>query len=91
MGVVVAVRIAEDIKAGAYRAQLEALRDRLAAEIDCVSEPRELPPLIKELREVIKTLDSLPVANGATKLGQIEAQRAKRQGRGNAVSVPTPD
>ena len=48
---------------GNYRASLEALRDRLAAGIDGASERQliHLAPLSKQLADVLRLLEELPV------------------------------
>ena len=73
-------RVYTEIRYGDYRRQLEALRDRLAREIDSEGTgPRELPALVKQLTEVVRALDALPTAGGMTKLDELKARRESRQ------------
>jgi hypothetical protein len=62
-----------DVAAGGdRRALLEAIRDRLAAELSRV-DGRDVVVLVKELRSVIRELDTLPPAAGReTPLDRIE-------------------
>ena len=52
---------------GDYRAGLEALRDTLAAGIDGAGERQliHLAPLAKQLADVMRTLEELPVVDAA--------------------------
>ena len=55
--------LADVIGQGNYRASLEALRDRLAQGIDGASERQliHLAPLSKQLADVLRLLEELPV------------------------------
>lgn len=65
------------IKAGERRASLEAIRDKLAAELkDAYG--RDAAALAKELREVIRELDSLPTGGEESTVDQLAARRARR-------------
>lgn len=80
------------------RSLLEAIRDRLVAELDgdvghrrsceckCGVPPdsRTVPTLAKEIRELLKELDSLPVPNASAPADEIAGRRAAR--RAKAVS-----
>lgn len=77
------------------RGLLEAIRDRLAAEMDgraghrrvcdcrCGVPPdaRTVPTLAKELREIVRELDELPVVGGKSKLDELTAARQRRRGK----------
>jgi hypothetical protein len=72
---------------------LEAIRDRLIAELDgdaghrrscdcnCGVPPdaRTVPTLAKELRELIKEIDGLPDERGESKLDELARKRGARQ------------
>lgn len=80
--------LAEVVAQGDMRESLEALRDRLAGEVErvadegfCVSCKRgssSIAPLAKQLADVLKLIDALPVAEGGSKLDDLTARRAKR-------------
>ena len=55
------------VSEGVYRASLEALRDRLGAGIDSLSDRQliHLAPLAKQLADVLCTLEDLPVPDAA--------------------------
>lgn len=75
------------------RALLEAIRDRLIAELDgdaghrrsceckCGVPPdaRTVPTLAKELRELIRELDGLPVPNATAPADEIARRRDERR------------
>jgi hypothetical protein len=75
------------------RAQLEAIRDRLAqfldgdighrnsCECECGVPPdlRTLPSAAKEYRELIRELDELPATGGVSELDELSAARKARQ------------
>lgn len=74
---------------GDMRASLAALRDRLAAQIDAAegrcsecgaADGRVLAVLTKELREVIRAIDELPAAEGASVIDELANARKARQG-----------
>jgi len=55
------------VRSGTYRAQLEALRDDLAASIEGLSDRQVVhkAPLAKQLADVLATLADLPVPDAA--------------------------
>ena len=55
------------VSSGDYRASLEALRDTLAAGIDGAGERQliHLAPLGKQLAEIMRTLEEMPVVDAA--------------------------
>jgi hypothetical protein len=65
------------VRAGTYRAQLEALRDDLAASIEGLSERQVVhkAPLAKQLADVLATLADLPVPDAAA--DSVEAAEAE--------------
>jgi hypothetical protein len=75
--------VGRKIKSGSLRTALLALRDRLAAEIDIAQDPRDVATLSKELREVLKAVDALPVEGVPSRLDEIAARRAQRQAAGS--------
>lgn len=76
------------------RSLLEAIRDRLANELDgraghrgacecrCGVPPdaRTIPTLAKELREIVREIDELPEVGKRSKLDELAEQRRKRRG-----------
>jgi hypothetical protein len=80
--------------ASSRRALLEAIRDRLIAELDgdaghrvtcrckCGVPPdaRTVPTLAKELRELLKEIDGLPDERGESILDDLAEKRRRRQG-----------
>lgn len=58
------------VAAGDRRASLEAIRDRVASELRG-AEGRDVAVLAKELREVIRELDSLPTVERVTPLDKL--------------------
>jgi len=85
------------------RALLEALRDRLIAELDgdaghrtyckckCGVAPdaRTVPTLAKELRELLKEIDCLPDERGESKLDDLTEKRRRRQAAAAGESAAT--
>ena len=62
------------------RSALVALRDRLAGE--CVeASARDLPPLVRQLREVLRDIDSIPVPGEANPIDEIAKRRRSRRSR----------
>ncbi len=77
------------VRDGDLRASLVALRDRLAEQIDAAegrcsecgsADGRVLATLTKELREVLRTIDELPAAEGASVIDELANARKARQG-----------
>lgn len=56
---------------------LEAVRDRLIDEIDVCDSPRDLPALVKQLRDTLVELDSL-IAPEVSVVDDLAAKRADR-------------
>ena len=66
-----------DEVAGEYRAALEALRDKLAVEIESGVERGTVAPLVKELREVLSELERVAVPE-VSKVDQLRERRERR-------------
>ena len=66
------------VSTGDRRQALEAIRNRLAAELE-VAEGREVASVAKELRETIRELDSLPLPEGVSGVDQLAQKRASRR------------
>jgi len=67
-------------KSGNRIATLEALRDRLAAEIDGCNSSRDVAALSARLQAVLTELDSIgPPIEGTTPLEELRARRAERR------------
>ncbi len=86
--------VAAVLARGELRASLEALRDRLAVELDdegrhrpgceCECGPdaadgRVLASLSKELREVLAAIDALPAAEGGSVVDELASARKARR------------
>jgi hypothetical protein len=69
--------IGEIAKQGDRLKTLEALRDRLAEEIDKGPEPRDLAALSSRLEKVLAEIDGLGGVEGDA-VDEIKAQRVKR-------------
>jgi hypothetical protein len=65
---------------GDRRKSLEAVRDRLAAELE-TAEGRDVASVAKELRETIRELDNLPLGEGVSGVDQLANRRASRRRR----------
>ena len=68
------------VAAGIRRASLEALRDTLARTIED-AEPGQVAALARQLALVLKEIDELPAAKGASSLDQLASRRAARSPR----------
>ena len=68
------------VSAGVRRASLEALRDTLARTIED-AEPGQVAALARQLALVLKEIDELPAAKGASSLDQLASRRAARSPR----------
>ncbi|MEV0227990.1 hypothetical protein [Nonomuraea sp. NPDC050786] len=67
------------VMSGDRRAALEAIRDRLAAELDS-AEKRDAAVVAKELRQVLAELEALPGGEVDT-LDDLAARRTKRRSK----------
>lgn len=61
---------------GDIRASLEALRDKLAIEVDAAN-GREVAPLAKQLADVLERLEALPRTEGS-RVDELARRRAER-------------
>lgn len=66
------------VAAGDRGDSLEAIRDRLAKELD-EAEGRDVAPIAKELRAVIAEIYSLPRAKEGSKSDELAARRTARR------------
>ena len=73
--------LGEVVSQGDLRASLEALRDRLAAEIDGADQARDVAALALRLTDVLRQLDELPAAQGeaVNALDELRKRRADRE------------
>lgn len=72
--------LSEVVRTGDRRASLEAVRDRLAVEIDSGrAEGRDVATLAKVLAETMRELDSLPVAGEVSPVDDLAAARTARR------------
>lgn len=66
------------VSEGDRRAALEAIRDKLAAELEAAS-GRDAAAIAKELRSTINELESLPGGKEVSRLDELAARRADRR------------
>ncbi|MFF0469342.1 hypothetical protein ACFYPX_18160 [Micromonospora zamorensis] len=66
------------IRTGDRRKSLEAIRDKLAAELDDAF-GRDAATIAKELTSVIREIDTLPVGGAESILDQLAKKRAARR------------
>lgn len=81
--------LSEAVGGGDRRAALEALRDRLASELEheadagfcvkCKRSSSSVAPLAKQLRDVLSDIETLPKATKETPLDELRRRRAARQ------------
>ncbi len=71
-------------KSGDRLATLEALRDRLAAEIDECQHRHDLASLALRLTDVLQQIDSMPQTQKVSRADEIAERRAARRGAGAA-------
>jgi uncharacterized membrane protein len=84
------VSVSEAAESGKRSAVLEALRSRLAAEIDDCDNPKELPALVLRLTDVVEQLDSMPTSEQVSAADEIAERRAaRRAGRSKDSSRST--
>ena len=72
--------LANVVKTGGRLAALEALRDRLAHEIDTCEYARDLPALALRLSDVLEQIDGLPPRVSTAPADLIAARRRARRG-----------
>lgn len=70
--------LADVVKAGDRRASLEAIRDRVALELESAG-GRDVAALAKQLTDVIRELDSLPNAERKSAVDDLSSARAARR------------
>lgn len=78
--------VSEAVTSGNKRESLEAIRAKLAAELDGAG-PREAAALAKQLTDVIEKLDAIPVAKGSVS-DDLRTKRADRLAK--AARLPRP-
>lgn len=74
------VSVAEAVASGDRRQALEALRAVLAAAVD-EADVRTLPALAKQLGDVLRELEQLPVAKESSPVDDLNARRAARRSK----------
>ena len=77
----------EAAESGDRRATLEALRDYLAA-IVVIAEPRSVAPLARQLAEVVRELDAMPVGNEESKVDELAQRRLDRLAKPHVSDGP---
>jgi hypothetical protein len=73
------VSISDAVSTGNRVVVLEALRSRLAQEIDLCDSPKELPALVLRLTDVLTQLDSMPSTEQVSAADEIAERRASRR------------
>ena len=71
-------RLAKTAAAGSRVTTLQAVRDRLAAQIDDCTDERALPNLVLRLTDVLAQIDSLPEAHPMDAADVIAERRRQR-------------
>lgn len=71
--------LVEKAAEGDRRATLEALRDRLAGQIDSTDSGRDVAALGRLLADVLSQLDAIPDAAEVSRADEIAARRAARR------------
>jgi hypothetical protein len=83
--------IADAASTGNRLATLEALRDRLAAEIDQCDTQKDLAALVLRLTDVLEQIDSMPSTQQVSAADEIAERRAARRVGGSPHKArPTP-
>ena len=72
--------LAKVVKGGDRLAALEALRDRLAQELDDCTYGRDVAVLATRLQAVLLEIDEFPPRGSTSKADQIAQRRAARRG-----------
>lgn len=72
--------ISEAAASGNRLATLESLRNRLAEEIDQCDNPRDLPPLVLRLTDVMQQIEAMPNNRQVSRADEIAERRAARRG-----------
>ena len=75
--------LGEVVAAGDRRQSLEVIRNHLASEL-AESSGRDVAAIARELREVMKELDGLPVPEEVSGVDQLARRRATRRGAASA-------
>jgi hypothetical protein len=76
--VAVSEPLADVVKHGDRRASLEAIRDRVALELESAG-GRDVAALAKQLTDVIRELDSLPNSERKSAVDDLSSARAARR------------
>jgi hypothetical protein len=84
------VSVADVCVSGDRLAALEALRDRLAQEVDQCVNPRDLPALVLRLTDVLSQIDDLPASQKASVADEIAQRRAARRGANTPRKARSP-
>lgn len=80
--------VSEAATTGDVRATLEAVRDKLAAQLDA-ADPAVAAQISGQLRQVLKDLQALPAPKGGSKREDAKDKRAARR-RAATASEPAP-
>jgi len=71
--------VSDAVESGQRRLVLEALRSRLASEIDSCENLRDLPALVLRLTDVLQQLDDMPLIEQVSAADEIAERRAARR------------
>lgn len=72
------------VRGGERLASLEALRDRLADEIESCDSKRDLAALSQRLADVLDKIDEIPTSKRVSRADEIAERRAARRRTGSA-------
>jgi len=82
--------LAEVVKTGTYREQLEALRDKLAADMDGV-DSKVVAQVASQLRAVLKDIAALPDSKKVTAADDLRNRREARRAQAQALALASGD
>ena len=71
--------LAETVQRGDSLASLQALRDRLAAQLDATSSARDVAALSRQLTDVLARIESFAGPEPSRVVGEIAARRDRRR------------
>jgi hypothetical protein len=71
--------LSDVVASGDTRRSLEAIRERLAGALESAKYTKDLPPLAKQLVDVMAAIDALPAPGEVSVLDEIAAKRVERR------------
>lgn len=79
--------LTEAVASGDRRRALTALRDRLAEEIEGSRSSMAIAPMAKQLTDVLKELDGLPIPGEVSRVDELARRAARRREAAGAESA----